>query len=94
LHRTLKEATAMPPADSLTGQQTRFDAFRAEYNGERPHQALAQKTPASLFQSSPRPYPGRLEEPAYPAEQAVRRVRSKGQIQMGGRIDFCRRGAY
>lgn len=31
LHRTLKEATAMPPADRLTGQQrglTRFDVAR------------------------------------------------------------------
>jgi hypothetical protein len=35
LHRTLKEATAMPPADRLTGQQTRFDAFRCRGNLDR-----------------------------------------------------------
>ena len=31
LHRTLKQATASPPAASLAAQQARFDAFRREF---------------------------------------------------------------
>jgi putative transposase len=57
VHRTLKEATATPPADNGPAQQRRFDDFRALYNNERPHEALGQKTPASLYEPSPRPYP-------------------------------------
>ncbi len=88
VHRTLKEATATPPADSLEAQQQRFDAFRAEYNSERPHQALGQKPPARLYHPASRPFPERLEEPAYDAEHAVRRVRSNGQIKWAGDMIF------
>lgn len=88
LHRTLKEATAAPPAASLGGQQARFAAFRAEYNTQRPHQALGQKTPSALYQPSSRPYTERLEEPVYDSEQAVRRVRSAGQIKWAGELIF------
>ena len=42
MHRTLKAATARPPAANQRAQQRRFDAFRREYNEERPHQALGQ----------------------------------------------------
>ena len=31
VHRTLKDETAAPPADSLPAQQQRFDHFRAVY---------------------------------------------------------------
>ena len=37
MHRTLKAETADPPAATLSEQQRRFDAFRAIYNDERPH---------------------------------------------------------
>ena len=57
VHRTLKQETATPPADGVPAQQQRFDAFRALYNHERPHEALGQQTPASAYRSSPRPYP-------------------------------------
>jgi len=43
LHGTLKEAPAAPPAASLGGQQARSDAFPAEYNTQRPHEALGRR---------------------------------------------------
>jgi transposase InsO family protein len=88
VHRTLKEETAMPPADSLLTQQQRFDAFRVVYNSERPHEALAQQTPAALYAPSPRHYPDRIEDPSYGADIAVRRVRSNGQIKWAGELVF------
>ena len=81
LHRTLKAATAQPPAASMRAQQLRFDAFRLEYNQERPHEALGQQPPSSVYVPSPRVYPRRLEEPSYPDADQVRRVRHNGEIR-------------
>ena len=46
MHRTLKEATAQPPRANLATQQKTFEAFRREYNEERPHESLGQRPPA------------------------------------------------
>jgi putative transposase len=88
MHATLKAETAAPPAGSLAAQQRRFDRFRVSYNDERPHEALGQETPASRYQPSRRRYPERLAEPHYDAAQAVRRVRSNGEIRWGGDLIF------
>jgi transposase InsO family protein len=81
MHGTLKPETAHPPAANLDAQQRRFDHFRAEFNHERPHEALGQTPPAQHYTRSPRPYPQRLEEPAYPSGYELRRVRSNGEIK-------------
>lgn len=88
MHRTLKRETAQPPQRDLRAQQRTFDRFRQEYNYERPHEALGQKVPADLYSRSPREYPGRMPEVAYPAGVAVRRVRSKGHIRWRGALLF------
>jgi transposase InsO family protein len=88
VHRTLNQETARPPAASLPAQQQRFDAFRTVYNTERPHEALGQQTPTSLYEPSLRPYPDRVEEPHYGDDVAVRRVRSNGQIKWAGELIF------
>jgi transposase InsO family protein len=56
-HRTLKAETAKPPHAHLRAQQRAFDVFRREYNEERPHEALGQRPPSSIFVLSPRRYP-------------------------------------
>ena len=88
LHRTLKAETANPPAATLADQQRRFDDFRAQYNHERPHEALDFATPASLYRASERSYPRTLRQPDYPDGAAVRRVRSNGGIKWGGELIF------
>ncbi len=82
-HLTLLEAMVPAPADRAA-QEERFVAFRADYNHERPHQALGQKPPATLYSRSPRSLPDRLPEPWYGAEVAVRQVRSNGEIRWRG----------
>ena len=84
MHRTLKAETASPPAESLRAQQRRFDNFRRVFNEVRPHEALGQQTPATLFQPPSRPYCGRLKEPEYPSNHQVRRVRQNGEIKWEG----------
>ncbi len=61
-HRTLK--LEVDPAESLRVQQRVFDVFRREYNHERPHEALHDATPASVYQPSRQHYPRPLERPA------------------------------
>ncbi len=80
MHRTLKEETARPPNANLQAQQRRFDRFRLEYNEQRPHESLGQKSPATVYRPSPRPYPQRLERLDYPGHFEIRRVGSNGCI--------------
>jgi len=81
MHRTLKAEATKPPEAHLRAQQRRFDAFRAEYNAERPHEALHQTPPASWYTPSPRPYAGRLPALEYPAHCEVRRVSRNGGVR-------------
>ena len=82
-HLTLLEAMR-PPPPSRAAQARRFAAFVRDYNEERPHESLGQRPPASVYQTSPRTLPKRLPEPDYPAEAAVRQVRSNGEIKWRG----------
>jgi transposase InsO family protein len=88
MHGTLKPETANPPAENLRAQQRRFDRFRAEFNHERPHEALGQTPPAQHYRPSPRSYPERLEDPVYPADYQLRRVRNNGEIRWQGELVF------
>jgi putative transposase len=88
MHRTLKAETAAPPAADLRRQQRRFDLFRREFNEERPHEALGQVTPASLYTPPLRRWSGRLREPEYGAQAMVRRVRQNGEIKWRGALVF------
>lgn len=88
LHGTLEREALRPPAPTLRAQQARFNAFRAEYNTQRPHQALGQVPPATLYTPSPRPYPQHLFEPHYPETAAVRRVRHNGEMKWHGQLVF------
>lgn len=84
LHRTLKEEAISPPRKNLQEQQRAFDRFRASYNLERPHEALGQKPPASIYRMSSRQYPARLEPVEYPRSFKERRVLHGGTIKWRG----------
>jgi transposase InsO family protein len=78
MHRTLKAETAKPPAANRRAQQKAFDRFRQQFNEERPHEALEQKTPASCYHCSPRLYPDRIPKPEYDAHMKPKRVYPDG----------------
>lgn len=73
-HRTLKAETTTPPRAHLRAQQRVFDLFRKEYNQERPHEALGQKPPCTIFLLSARTYPRALVrfQPDDPWDQMLR----------------------
>jgi len=80
MHRTLKQETATPPQRTWRGQQQAFDRFRVEYNQDRPHEAIGQQPPASLYSPSPQPYPLMLPEMIYPERYVIRKVYAQGDI--------------
>jgi putative transposase len=88
MHRTLKAECANPPLATAPAQQRRFDEFRAEFNHQRPHEALGQTPPAQHYTRSARAYPNRLDQPYYPADLELRRVRSNGEIKWQGEMVF------
>ena len=56
-------------------------AARAEFNAERPHEALDMATPASRYTASPRPFTG-LPELSYPLHDLEVIVGNSGQIRL------------
>ncbi|MEM6335469.1 MAG: IS481 family transposase [Bacteroidota bacterium] len=84
MHRTLKAETTRPAAQTMPAQQARFDAWRTEFNQERPHEALGFATPSSLYTCSPRTNPKRVPEPVYPAHFEVRLVSAVGTVKWKG----------
>lgn len=85
MHRTLKAAVG-PPAATLAAHQQRLAAFVEEYNWVRSHEALGRRTPGSVYQPSPRPYPAKLPPIEYAAGTLVRQVRHNGEIRWRGHL--------
>jgi putative transposase len=83
MHLTLLE-TSQIPAHTLKGQQRRFNAFRREFNEERPHEALGDQPPAQVYQRSKRQYPKRVPQVEYEAGRLIKRVRQHGDILWQG----------
>lgn len=81
MHKTLKAEATKPPAGNLQAQQRKFNRFREEFNNERPHEALDQRTPASLYTPSPREMPNRLPPLEYPDRFEVCYVSANGGIR-------------
>ena len=81
MHLTLKTETTRPPGSNSLQQQARFDAFRQEFNTERPHEALAMKCPADIYSASNRSYDG-LPDIAYPFHDRDVLVTACGRICM------------
>jgi len=88
MHRTLKAEAIYPASETLVAQQGRFDAWLREFNYERPHEALDQRTPSSVYVRSPREMPLVLPELEYPAGMRVTRVRTNGMIRWRGGFVF------
>ena len=55
---------------------------------DRPHEALGQRPPGSVYEASPREYPARLAAVEYPERWEKRGVRSNGEIRWGGELVY------
>ncbi|RWK15552.1 MAG: IS481 family transposase [Mesorhizobium sp.] len=81
MHLTLKKETTRPPGMNALQQQARFDSFVNEFNHERPHEALAMRTPAEVYAPSSTAYEG-LPELNYPFHDRDILVTACGRICM------------
>ena len=81
MHLTSKKETTRPPNMNSLQQQARFDDFVAEFNTERPHEALGMKRPADIYIPSSKPYFG-LPELSYPLHDREALVTACGRICM------------
>jgi putative transposase len=88
MHRTLKAETTRPPASDLSQQQERFAAFQECFNQERPHEALGQRPPGTLYTRSVRVLPEQLPAPEYPGHFLVRHADANGCIKFRNRVLF------
>ena len=88
MHGTLKPEACKPPSATAASQQSRFDAFRQEFNHERPHEALGQRQPAQFYRGSPRRFVEPVGDLDYGPDEQVRRVRSAGEIKWRGSMLF------
>jgi putative transposase len=87
-HLTLKNETASPPAMSVNLQQEKFRQFKTYFNHTRPHEALGQKTPASVYVPSTRVWDGKFRSPEYPVDYELRKVGRSGNINWRGHPFF------
>ena len=86
MHLTLKQDNV--PADSLAAQQRAFDLWRREFNEERPHEALGQKPPATVYGRSRRGYPRKLIRPSPASWSEIATVDREGFIRRQRREIF------
>jgi len=72
-------------ASDIAAQQQQLDCWRHEFNHVRPHEALGQEVPATLYRPSPRPFRG-PRMPEYGPQLCVRTVNSSGCVRYRGSI--------
>ena len=85
MHRTLKREATRPPKANLSAQQRHFNDFRHTFNHIRPHEALDDATPQSVYRSALRAYPETLPPLEYPEHFEVRKVSTNGGIRWHSR---------
>jgi putative transposase len=88
MHKDMKHELQRTPARNLELQQSIFDAWREEFNTERPHEALGMKTPASVFKPSSRTLPRCAQPYSYPSGFETRKVGMRGEIWWCGQRFF------
>lgn len=88
MHRTLKEAVAIPPRFNIYEQQQAFQNFIHEFNYERPHESLDQKLPSSVYYLSDRPYPLRIPLVEYDDDVVVKKIRHGGEMYWKGKFIY------
>ena len=86
MHRVYQAEVAARPAANPRAQQWRNTRWVACYNYQRPHEALDQRTPGSLYRKSRRSYRGPLRKIKYPPGWLARRVTASGYIRWRSRL--------
>lgn len=86
MHADMSGELQSEPGANTLEQQELVDEWMRIFNHVRPHEALGQRTPASVYRRSKR----RMKElkPRYPADAIVARVSGRGRIALDGHQYF------
>lgn len=87
MHLTMKQEGFSKQPISLVNQAKKLGLFQDYYNFERPHEALKQKTPGSIYVPSSRSWNGRLRAIEYTDEYKIGRV-SSGEMRFQKKTIF------
>lgn len=88
MHFDMKREIQARPGMTVLDQQKRFDDWRQEFNTVRPHKALHNKTPSSVYTRSKRLYDRAEPEYDYPTTYETRRVNRGGRFYWRGKELF------
>jgi transposase InsO family protein len=83
MHGDIARAIESAPAATVAEEKVRLESWRKEFNAERPHEALAMKTPADVYHNSLR-HLSDVKPYVYPAGLEKRRVQVDGCIHFRG----------
>ena len=75
----------------LDDHQSAFDAWRQEFNWERPHDSLGMRVPGEAYSKSTREYKGTPEDLFYPIDMLRRRVSLAGKLCINNQEYFLSR---
>jgi transposase InsO family protein len=92
-HQTLKRWLTAHPAATLDELQAALDQFVGEYNQQRPHSSIADRTPIAAYHARPKASPTAAHQPHY----RVRRDRvSHGNVSLriGGQLHHIGLGRH
>jgi len=83
MHRDMGELERSAAATARE-QQAVLDVWRTTFNEERPHEALAMRIPAEVYERSSRAYDPAAVELSYPPGYLQRRVSCVGEVAIRG----------
>ena len=84
-HGSLERALLLRGRPTGEDWQPWLDEYREEFNFKRPHEALGMELPGQHWRPSERAYEPQPKQWEYDAEDEVKQLDSKGQIQLEGR---------
>lgn len=83
MHRDIKFELQSHAKGNARDQQAAFDIWRETFNAQRPHEALAMKTPSEVYRDSSRTWEGTPTDINYP-DMMTRRVLKTGRVCIEG----------
>lgn len=85
MHRTMKQECCQPASANRKAQQQRVNRWRKQYNEERPHEALGQRFPCELYQSSSNRLDEHIKPDLYEPGARTEKVSQSGHITFEGK---------
>ena len=88
MHRDIRAELQGLIEGDLKNHQEVFDAWRHEFNWERPHEALGMRVPGEVYSKSRRAYEAEIPQIQYPPQYLIRKVSNAGMLTVDDKRIF------